>query len=588
MNNHLTPQQMLSYIDGELSRPEERKAEAHLHSCWTCLTELERLKTDIATILDAQKEQFAPALPPPPKPWASIENLIARGQSEQPVSMWSRLAAYLNTSLTPARLVVVSCLVTALAVFAYSIFRTRGVSAGEVLQRIQIADTQRSTITKGEVIRERVHIRKTVHGQDHPQVVNIDTWKSHSATYWNVAQSADPAADLEARYKSHNIPVDLPLSSASIVSWRKAVGGEATVSRNGSNLNLSFAGSQDEGSGAVEQLSFLVQPKTWQVTQMTLDFADESFEVTEDDYAVMPTSEVPADLLAYLEPPPLPQFTATLPALHPLTGGVKSSLHLPMVNLDKAELDVFTELHGLKADLGEPVTVTRTNQAVQVGVWQLPPERQNELRAALAGQPGVQVLVAAPRARLSDRLSARSTASPATGGAPLHIDVESGGDDQRLLKFFGNEEREQDFTNEAIATSTAILSHLYALRNLQAQFPVDRTLSLAPDENARLHALVQDHATAISTDLDALARRLAPVDANFNVSPCISSVSPVAANWQSESLGALETARVVDHLLRALFTTNQAPAVPDTALPQIDQNLCRLRAEVRNLSVEQR
>jgi len=579
---------MLSYIDGELSKAEARKAEVHLHSCWTCLTEVERLKTDIATILDAQKEQFTPALPPPSKPWASIESLIARAQPEQHVPLWTRLAVCLNRSLTPARFVVVSCVLAAVAVLAYSIFRARTVSAKEVLQRIQAADTQRSRITKDQVIRERVHVRRTIHGQNHPDVASVDTWKSHRATYWNVAPSATPAADLEAEYKAHNIPVDLPLSSASVDSWRSAAGGDATVSRQGPDMDVSFAGSSSRASGTIERVSLVVQPETWHVKQMTLDFADESFEVTEDDFSVMPTREVPADLLAYLELPPLPEDVTSPRSIHRLAIGATGSIHLPMVNLDAAEVSVFTTLHSLKADLGEPITVTRSNRAVQVGIWQLPAERQDELRAALADQPGVQVLVTPPRVPLANNLAMQPAASPTISGAPLHIDVESGGDDERLLRFFGSSDREQDFTDEALATSTAILSHLYALRNLQAQFPVDRALSLAPEEQSRLQALVQDHATAISTNLDALARQLGPVDANFNVTPCVSSISPVAVTWQSGSQEALETGRVVDHLLRALFTTSQAPAVPDSALPQIDQNLCRLRAEVKNLAGEQR
>lgn len=587
MSNHLTQQQMLSYIDGELPKSEARKVEDHLHSCWTCLTEVDKLKADIAVILDAQKEQFAPALPPPPKPWASIESLIARAQPEQPVSLWSRLAVYLNAFLTPARLAVASCVVVALAVFAYSAFHTRTVSAKEVLQRIQAADTQRSAITKSQVIRERVHVRKTIHGQNQPQVASVDTWKSRSTAYWNVAKSESPAADLEAEYKAHNIPVDLPLSSASVDSWGKAAGGNATVSRQGADMDVSFAGSANRAAGTVERVSLLVQPETWQVKRMTLDFANESYEVTEDDYSVVPTNEVPADLLAYLEPSPLPQIVTAQPSIQPLTGTAAGSIHLPMVNLDKAELDVFTKLHDLKADLGEPVTVTRSNQAVQVGVWQLPPERQSEIRAALAEQPGIQIETTEPRASFGNKAIARMTVPPA-GGSPLHIDVESGGDDQRLLKFFGGADREQDFTNEALGTSTAILSHLYALRNLQGQFPVDKTLSLPPEEQARLEMLVRDHATAISTNLDVLSRQLAPVDANFNITPCVSSVSPVATSWQSESLGALETARVIDHLLRAVLTTSQAPTVPDSALPQIDQNLCRLRVEVKNLASQQR
>jgi hypothetical protein len=578
MNNHLTPQQMLAYIDGELSKSETRRAEDHLHSCWTCLTEVERLKGDIATILDAQSESFLPALPPPPRPWPSVETVLARGLSAQPISVWMRLTAFLNTFLTPVRILLVSGVVAVLFVCVYSIFQTETVSAKEVMRRMRIADTQRSTIKKNEVIRERIHIRKRLHSQSQLQLASIETWKSPTAAYWNVEESGATAADLKAQYQTHNIPVGLPLSAESVNSWGKAAGGNPTVSRQGSDLDLSFAGSSEGVEGSVERVSVLVQPETWQVKQMTLDFPDASFQVTEDDYSVIRTSAVPADLLARLEPEVPPAMIT-----QPVSSIAASAIHLPMVNLDRAELDVFATLHGLKADLGEPVTVTRSNQAVQVGVWQLPAERQNELREALVDQPGVQVQFAVPRVPLKRATVARTMPPPTPGEAALPIDVESGGDDQRLLKFFGGPEREQDFTNNALGTSTAILSHLYALRNLQGQFPAERDRSLAPEEQAQLRALVQDHATAISANVDALGRLLAPLDADFSVSPCPAPDAPEVTNWQSGSLKSLETARVIDHLLRALLTTSQMPAVPDSALPQINQNLCSLRAQLSGL-----
>jgi hypothetical protein len=587
MSNHLTPQQMLSYIDGELSKSEAHKADEHLHSCWTCLTEVDKLKGDIAMILDAQRAQFEPALPPPPKPWASLDSLIARVQPEGPISLWARLALHLNAVLTPGSFVVASCVVAALVIFAYSMVRVRTVSAKEVMQKIQAADTRRSMITTSQVIRERVHIRKTIHGQDHPRVASVDTWKSRSASYWNISDGDSAAADLEAQYKAHNIPIDLPLSSASVNWWGKAAGGDATVSRQDANIDVNFVGSGKSVDGTLQRVGLLIESETWRVKQLTLDFTDESFEVTEDGYSVMQTSDVPADLVAFLEPPPLTHVVVAQPDIHPGVRAAATSIHLPMVNLDKAELDVVTKLHSLRADLGEPITVTRSSQAVQVGVWQLAPERQNEIRAALAGQPGVQVELTAPSAESQNKALTQMTA-PHTSGIPLHIEVESGGDDERLLKFFGSEDREQDFTNDALATSTAVLSHLYALRNLQGQFPVDKSRSLAPEEQARLQMLVQDHAAAIATNLDALSRQFAPVDANFKITPCISTLSAPATSWQSESSSALETARMIDHLLRALLTTSQTPAIPDSALPQIDQNLCHLRAEVRNLTLKQR
>jgi hypothetical protein len=481
---------------------------------------------------------------------------------------------------------MVSGVIAVLLVFGYSIFRSKPVSAKEILRRIQVADTQRNAITKDQVIRERVHIRKRTHGQSHTQLASVDTWKSSTATYWNVADGDSAAADLKAQYQAHDIPVGLPLSAASVDSWGKAAGGSPTVARQGSDVDLRFAGPTNGVSGSVERVSFIVQPETWQVKQMTLDFPDASFEVMEDDYSVMPTSAVPAELLAHLEPEAPPSML-TQPVAHPVSGIAASYVHLPMVNLDKAELDVFATLHNLKADLGEPVTVTRSNQAVQVGVWQLSPDRQNELRTALADQPGVQVELTAPRVPLKNATVVRTMPPPTANDVPIHIEVESGGDDQRLLKFFGAAEREQDFTNQALATSTAILSHLYALRNLQGQFPAEREQSLAPEERSQLRTLVQDHVTAISTNVDALGRQLAPLDSNFNIAPSTSSVTPMATSWQGGSLEALETARVIDHQLRALLTTSQAPAVPDSALPEIDKNLSRLRAELKNLSAAQ-
>lgn len=89
------------------------------------------------------------------------------------------------------------------------------------------------------------------------------------------------------------------------------------------------------------------------------------------------------------------------PALTPLVARsiprlAISAIHLPAVNLDKAELDVLATLHRQHADLGELVTVSRSSREVQVGLWELPTERQNELRAALGDQPGVQVELTAP------------------------------------------------------------------------------------------------------------------------------------------------------------------------------------------------
>jgi hypothetical protein len=160
--------------------------------------------------------------------------------------------------------------------------------------------------------------------------------------------------------------------------------------------------------------------------------------------------------------------------------------------------------------------------------------------------------------------------------------VESGGDDQRLLKLFGSAEKEQEFTDQALAASTAILSHLYALRNLQGQFPLEKEQSLPLEERAQLAALMQDHVAAATTSLNTLRAQLAPLNTAFHVSESKSVIQSVVINWQSGTLEALETARNGDHLLRSMLTTSQTPTTPDIALPQIEQELSHLNAELSN------
>lgn len=581
MSNHLKPQQMLAYLDGELSRSETRRVEDHLHSCWTCRSEVERLKDDIALILDAQNESFASALPPPPNSWPSFHALLARVASP-PLSIRARILAQMNSMLSPVRILVSITVAGVLMALAFSLTRPRPVSAKEILHQLQLADTKRENITKSQVIRERIHIRRTARHSAGSQSTQLETWKSPTAAYWDASDGNSLAADLESHYKANGIPISLPLSAESVNAWGTLAGGNPQVSQEGANVDLNFSGSSARMERAVERVNLLIQPQTWEVKRMTLDFRDASFEVTEDDFSVVPVTSVRPELLAYLEPLSLPHVLAE-PSIRPASGATANLIHAPVVNLERAELNVFAMLHRLKADLGEPVSVTRSSTAVIVGVWELPPERQVELRDAFASEPGVEVELTAPSRATVDSQEERASMPTVTSG-PIYIPAESGGDDERLLKFLGGADKEQDFTNQILASSTTILSHLYALRNLQGQFPPGKVQALSPEERSQLTALVQDHATVATANLGALRAQLAPLYAAFTIKASEASPEPVAENWQSNSLEALESGRTADHLLRSMLTTSQTPVLPDMALPLIEKALAQLSADLNALN----
>jgi hypothetical protein len=570
MNSHLTPQEMLSYLDGELSRSEGHKAEKHLHSCWSCRSEVERLKADIATILDAQNQSFSPILPPPPKPWLSFNKLLVGNLPGRPASLWMCVGMRVQALFGPAQVFMTLSAAAILLVFIHSMLRSKPVFAREVLQRVETADIRRTTITRDQVIRERVHVRKRARGHADLQSASLDTWKSPSTAYWNMPDHDSVAADLRAQYSAHNVPIALPLSVASVDCWKKIAGGSPTVSQQGADIALTFPGSRDDSVGSVKRVSLLIQPETWQVRQMTLEFSGASFEVTEDEFSVIPLSGVPPDLLAHLEPQlPPKMMVGSLTTLLPARGNSA---------VDVAMLNAFVILHHLNADLGEPVTVTRSSKEVVVGLWQLPAERKKDIFAAFKGEPKIKVEYVEPRQRGAIRTT--SPAKVMKANATLYVAADSSDNDQRLLRAFATPNEEQEFTRQVLLASTVILSHLYALRNLQEQFSPEKEQFLMHEDQTRLAALVRDHAFSVEANLENLRAQFAPLNAAFHVSSHEPSQEPIAAIWQSGSRNALETAKVTDHLLRSLLTASQTPIAPENALPEIERSLSRIQAEI--------
>src|SRR6266545_4972051 len=92
---HLAGDELISYLDGELSRGEQFEARTHLESCWKCRSQLNVLQSSIDNFLSLRQESLLPGKLPPSGPAVELfrQRLVEHSASPPPqASSWLRIA----------------------------------------------------------------------------------------------------------------------------------------------------------------------------------------------------------------------------------------------------------------------------------------------------------------------------------------------------------------------------------------------------------------------------------------------------------------------------------------------------------------
>ena len=557
MTSHLSPEQLLRHLDGELSRSAMRKTTEHLQACWTCQVELGRLRDHIATIFDAHAEVFAPSLPAPPKAWPRLEPRLDREAARLGVPLWRRLAAnFGGVFRTPQVYAATAAVVGVVSLLIWAPLAP--VSAKEVLTRAATADAVRFSITGEHVIRQRVRVKRTGTPAIPVQTAQLESWKSTKSTYWNSA--SDPVnTDLLARYQSNGLAEALPLSPPAVEAWVKLAGSEPNVSGKGETMEVQVA-SEAQVHG-LEAVQIEVRRRDWHVDAMTLAFVGATFQITEEDSAILERREVPSDVLARLEP-----AVAT-----PVRTAVATTV-TQSVNLDDLEMAVRSDLHGISADLGESIEIrVHPPDRLVMNAWNVSPQRKEQLAALVANKPGVELRFEPPAGDITGRVVTLPPVAPPAQPRDL-----------RLAQFFGSAQAQEDYARTVLKTGGNVLAHYYALRELAVRWPAEQEAGLSPAAKAQLAALVKDHANEIrsgvsgwETELNLLLKGLGNE---------VSDGTPdKSRSWRDASAAGLDAARRVDQTLRALLTVSDAPLSLDDALPMLQRSTLVLEQAVRDL-----
>jgi hypothetical protein len=232
------------------------------------------------------------------------------------------------------------------------------------------------------------------------------------------------------------------------------------------------------------------------------------------------------------------------------------------------QLMVVDALHRIGADLGDPIEVALKDGRVVVSGSGLVPERQEQVREAVA--PLAQVVVQFPAQQVVP-------ATPPNGiGAPEVPRYPS-----RLAEQLGGGTQFESISSQLLDHSDAAMTRVYALRRLAQQFPVDTEARLNSADQSLLHQLAREHVEALVREVASLERVASPVLAAIGATLPTISPSGAATDWQSAGEHLFRSARGVETLLSMLLGVS-APDRPTEDLPQqLAMALARLHQDVQ-------
>jgi anti-sigma factor RsiW len=120
MTGHLSKEQLLRHLDGEMSISGMRRTAAHLQACWSCQVEFSRLKEHIAAIIDAHVSVFSQSLPPPHAPWPRLEPRLKQARRSNPLLLLGR--AISSGSAALGMPFAIGALISAFALILFRVF----------------------------------------------------------------------------------------------------------------------------------------------------------------------------------------------------------------------------------------------------------------------------------------------------------------------------------------------------------------------------------------------------------------------------------------------------------------------------------
>lgn len=505
---------LLRYIDGELPARKVRHVGRHLEACWQCRSEVEGLQGAIADCVRYRKNVLETHLQAPPSPWRDLDREFDRIDLELSEEPWLERLKRVLASPATRRWGIAMAAALVVAVVVLQQFREApAVQAATLLKRAVAA----ADLHPGMERRIRIQTRS----QRTTRVIG-----SH-----RTAPALDAsAAALQARFLGAHYDWDDPLSARAYQTWRD---GLATPHDEVTTVADRYRIRTVSTDGSLATASMMLRTTDLRPIEGRLEFRDgewvEFTEVTEST-----TLEGGRPVTSYEAP------------RNRTPGGVGATGGMPETTASISdELQVLAALHGIGADLGDPVDVTLSAGRVVVSGVGISQQRQEDIHRALDTIPRVEIQFTEPVAAAQPPVPATSD-SALVGVKPAEIQT-------RVERQVGGHAEFQRFSSLILDRNESMMSRAYALRTLARRFPADVEARLTLHERQILRDIAREHATALAREASGIEGTLNPILAAIGGSVASPPVEMPAAAWQPAAEGLWRASHRVEMLVSVML-----------------------------------
>ncbi len=502
---HISDEELLSHLDGELSSRRAAEVRWHLQSCWNCRSRAEKMERAISELVDARNAFHSAA--PPPGEWHEFDARLSAAAREEA----AKKRAWRSFSIpeVPVGIVAAAAAVLCLAVW---LIESPSVSAQEVLHRAESAECSEIRGTSEPVIYQKIQARRKVRGRI--RTANIESWTDWSRQRVVRRGDAELWRDLDEMLRNNRMASRPLLSPAAYMSWRdglKARKEQIVRGRlqNGSEvLEITTSVDGTPTPGSIREARLVVRTADWHSVKQSVRVGpqddDREFELSELAFDVRPLAAVDKSLFD------VPPRVVPVPVIAPRAIPLALPPEPAPLDPDEVMARSLLALHEVGACLREQIEVLRDSDGVLTarGVAETA-DRKSKLAGVLreAGVSRVEIETTedalrrlAVQRQPETALEPTAPAEKFKSGKPPIAD--------RWKDVLDPNEMTR-LSNAAVTLSEEWLAHAAALGRIDRHFPIDRTVKLSAHSAFLLGEAVKDHTAAMRRAVERFQEALA-------------------------------------------------------------------------------